>query len=68
MLYAKHEYFDLAADVLAENSDLTLKYIKPEFYDYIEALIFKNANLEESAMRLEEIGNRKLNDLKRITK
>lgn len=40
----KYEYYDLAADVLAENADITLKYIKPEYYDYIEALIFKNAN------------------------
>ena len=32
LLYAKHEYFDLAADILAENSDLSFKFIKPEDY------------------------------------
>ena len=40
LLYTKHEYYDLAADVLAENSDLTFKYIKGKDFEYIEALIF----------------------------
>lgn len=29
LLYSKYEYFDLAADVLAENAHLTYKYLTP---------------------------------------
>uniref|UniRef100_A0A8C9XX20 Tetratricopeptide repeat protein 30 n=1 Tax=Sander lucioperca TaxID=283035 RepID=A0A8C9XX20_SANLU len=29
LLYCKHEYFDLAADVLAENAHLTYKFLSP---------------------------------------
>lgn len=29
ILYCKYEYYDLAADVLAENSHLTVKYLSP---------------------------------------
>ena len=34
----------MAADELAENSELSYKYIKPEDYEYIDALIFKDAS------------------------
>ena len=29
LLYCKYEYYDLAADVLAENADLTYRYLTP---------------------------------------
>ena len=29
LLYCKYEYYDLAADVLAENAHLTYKYLSP---------------------------------------
>uniref|UniRef100_A0A4W6E264 Tetratricopeptide repeat protein 30 n=1 Tax=Lates calcarifer TaxID=8187 RepID=A0A4W6E264_LATCA len=32
LLYCKHEYFDLAADVLAENAHLTYKFLSPVSY------------------------------------
>lgn len=41
LLYIKHEYFDLAADVLAENSSLAYEYLSPELYDFIEAAIMR---------------------------
>lgn len=44
LMYVKYEQFDVAADELAENSDLSYKYIKPEDYEYIEALIFKDSS------------------------
>ena len=39
LLYCKYEYYDLAADVLAENAHLTYKYLTPYLYDFLEALI-----------------------------
>ena len=36
LLYCKYEYFDLAADVLAENAHLTYKYLSPYLYGFLE--------------------------------
>lgn len=44
LMYVKYEQFDVAADELAENSELSYKYIKAEDYEYIEALIFKDSS------------------------
>ena len=68
LMYVKYEQFDVAADELAENSDLSYKYIKPEDYEYIEALIFKDSSQEESLAKLEELSKKYLGNLKRITK
>lgn len=35
----RYNYFDLAADILAENSDLTYKYLRPQEYEFLDALI-----------------------------
>ena len=68
LLYAKYEYFDLAADVLAENSELTFKFINPNDFEYIDALIFQNASLEDTIKRFEELGRKHLDSLKRVTR
>ena len=54
----------MAADELAENSDLSYKYIMPEDYEYIEALIFKDSSQEESLAKLEELSKKYLGNLK----
>lgn len=41
LLYIKYEYFDLAADVLAENAALGYEQLSPELYDFIEAVILR---------------------------
>lgn len=40
LLYCKYQYYDLAADVLAENVDLTYKCNQEDF-EYIDALILQ---------------------------
>ncbi len=30
LLYCKHQYYDLAADVLAENAHLTFQFLSPD--------------------------------------
>lgn len=37
--YLKHQVYDLAADVLAENTHLTFKYLSPELYEFLDATI-----------------------------
>lgn len=39
LLYCKYQYFDMAADILAENTDLTYKSINKEDFEFIDALI-----------------------------
>ncbi|KTF88069.1 hypothetical protein cypCar_00003259 [Cyprinus carpio] len=39
LLYCKYEYFDLAADVLAENAHLTYKFLTPYLYEFLDAMI-----------------------------
>uniref|UniRef100_A0A3Q0STF4 Tetratricopeptide repeat protein 30 n=1 Tax=Amphilophus citrinellus TaxID=61819 RepID=A0A3Q0STF4_AMPCI len=39
LLYCKHEYFDLAADILAENAHLTYKFLSPYMYEFLDALL-----------------------------
>lgn len=39
LLYCKYQYYNLAADILAENADLTFKCISNEDFEYIDALI-----------------------------
>ena len=68
LLYCKYNYFDLAADILAENPDLSVKYITNDDYEYLEALIFQSNNPEETGRRLEILGSKQLENLKRITK
>lgn len=39
ILYCKYNYFDLAADVLAENAELTYKCLSNDDFEYLDALI-----------------------------
>ncbi|EAR85890.1 tetratricopeptide repeat protein (macronuclear) [Tetrahymena thermophila SB210] len=68
VLYCKYQYFDLAADVLAENSDLTFKCIKPEDFEFIDALILQNASPEEAFRKFDALANKHIDQLRKITK
>ena len=46
--YFRYEYYDLAADVLAENAHLTYKYLTPYLYDFLEALITQQTSPDEA--------------------
>lgn len=39
LLYCKYGYYDLAADVLAENAHLTFKYLSQDLFEYLDATI-----------------------------
>lgn len=41
------QYYDLAADVLAENTHLTYKCLSPYLYDFIDAKITQQTSAEE---------------------
>lgn len=48
LMYCKFGYNDRAADVLAEHSDYTYRFINEEEFDYLDAIIFKYASVEET--------------------
>ncbi|KRX06803.1 hypothetical protein PPERSA_11448 [Pseudocohnilembus persalinus] len=68
LLYCKYGYYNLAADVLAENADLTFKVISGEDFEYVDSLILQNVNPEEAYTRFEKLANNHIDTLRKITK
>ncbi|KFM78434.1 Tetratricopeptide repeat protein 30A, partial [Stegodyphus mimosarum] len=68
LLYCKHEYYDLAADVLAENAHLTYKYLTPYLYDFLDALITQQTSPEEAYKKFDEMAARHIETLRKLTK
>ncbi|KAM3722090.1 Tetratricopeptide repeat protein 30A [Dirofilaria immitis] len=68
LLYCKYEYYDLAADVLAENADLASKYLTQYLYDYLDAVITQQTAPMDAYNKFEAIGNEQINELRKLTK
>ena len=68
LLYCKFGYYDLAADVLAENSEFTYKMPNKDDFEFIDAIILQKASPEESLRKLELIANRYIDSLRQFTK
>ncbi|XP_013888312.1 intraflagellar transport protein 70A isoform X2 [Austrofundulus limnaeus] len=68
LLYSKHEYFDLAADVLAENAHLTIKFLTPYVYEFLDALLTCQTAPEEAFRKFDEMSSRLTEQLRRLTK
>ncbi|XP_041830470.1 tetratricopeptide repeat protein 30A [Melanotaenia boesemani] len=68
LLYCKHEYFDLAADVLAENAHLTYKLLSPYLYEFLDALLTCQTAPEEAFRKFEEMNVKLAEQLRKLTK
>ncbi|GIY26722.1 tetratricopeptide repeat protein 30A [Caerostris extrusa] len=68
LLYCKHEYYDLAADVLAENAQLTYKYLTTYLFDFLDALITQQTSPEEAYKKFDEMAARHIETLRKLTK
>ncbi|XP_064406143.1 intraflagellar transport protein 70A-like [Halichondria panicea] len=68
LLYIKHEYFDLAADVLAENAHLTYKCLSPYLWDFIDAQITQQTSPEEAFRKLDALATNHTEKLRKLTK
>ncbi|ELU05516.1 hypothetical protein CAPTEDRAFT_145766 [Capitella teleta] len=68
LLYVKYEYYDLAADVMAENAHLTYKYLTPYLYDFLEAVITRQTSPEEAYRKLDEMASKQTEALRKLTK
>lgn len=68
ILYCKYNYFDLAADVLAENAQLTYKCLSPDDFDYLDALIMGQTSKEEAYRKFDNLANQHIDQLRKYTK
>merc|ERR1712087_1013886 len=68
LLYCKHGFFDLAADILAENADLTYKCMNPQDYEFLDILIMARSSPEEGYKRFDELSAKHIEALRRGTK
>merc|ERR1719476_1300301 len=63
LLYCKYNYFDLAADILAENSDLTYKIMNANDYEFLDALIMAQSSPDEGYGRFDELSSKHIEQL-----
>jgi len=68
LLYCKYSYYDLAADILAENADLTYKCMNPQDYEFLDGLILAQSAPEEAYRRFDELSAKHIDALRRGTK
>ena len=68
LLYCKFEYFDLAADVMAENASFTYKYLSSYLYDYLDAVITMQTNPEDAYKKLDEMANKYTDSMRKMNK
>merc|ERR1711977_508515 len=68
LLYSKYQYYDLAADVLAENSHLTFKYLSTELFEYLDASILCQTTPEEAYRKFDDLANKHIDVLRKLTK
>jgi len=68
LLYCKYNYYDLAADILAENADLTYKCMNAQDYEFLDGLILAQSSPEEAYRRFDELSAKHIEALRRGTK
>ncbi|KAM9784441.1 intraflagellar transport protein 70A isoform 1-T1 [Syngnathus typhle] len=68
LLYCKHEYFDLAADVLAENAHLTYKLLTPYEYEFLDALLTCQTAPEEAFRKFDDMIGKMTEKLRKLAK
>lgn len=68
LLYCKYEYYDQAADVMAENQHLTQKYLSQYLYGFLDALITQQTSPDDAYKKFDEIAVRHTESLRKATK
>mmetsp|Transcript_22908 Transcript_22908/g.65078 ORF Transcript_22908/g.65078 Transcript_22908/m.65078 type:complete len:647 (-) Transcript_22908:204-2144(-) len=68
LLYCKYSYYDLAADILAENAELTYKNMNPQDFEFLDALILAQSSPEEAYRRFDSLTAKHIEALRRGTK
>uniref|UniRef100_A0A7S2EA66 Tetratricopeptide repeat protein 30 n=1 Tax=Ditylum brightwellii TaxID=49249 RepID=A0A7S2EA66_9STRA len=66
LLYCKHEYYDLAADILAENSHLTYNFLSQELFEYLDAAIMVTTSPEEAYRKFDNLSTQYIDRLRKL--
>ncbi|KAG1671845.1 Tetratricopeptide repeat protein 30A [Nymphon striatum] len=57
VLLCKHEQWDVAADVLADNSHLTFNHLTPYLYQFVTCLLTQQTSPEEAFKKFDEMAS-----------
>ena len=68
LLYCKHQYFDLAADVLAENAHLTYKFLDAALYEFLDATLMVQTAPAEAYRKFDDLSKKHIDALRGLTK
>eukprot|EP00743_Colponemidia_sp_Colp-15_P014747 GILK01017551.1.p1 GENE.GILK01017551.1~~GILK01017551.1.p1 ORF type:complete len:432 (-),score=66.00 GILK01017551.1:5-1108(-) len=71
LYFCKYQYFDLAADVLAENTHLSYKYLSQQsqtLYDFLDGMITAQTSPAEAYQKFDQLATRHIDVLRKLTK
>ncbi|KAG2521541.1 hypothetical protein BBO99_00005559 [Phytophthora kernoviae] len=68
ILYTKHGFHDLMADVLAENAHLTFQLLSKDFYDFMDATVTLQTSPEDAYRKYDELATKHVEGLRKLTK
>lgn len=68
LLYCKYGYYDVAADILAENAALSYTHLDPELFAFLDALIIQQTAPEEAYRKFDELAKKHIDVLRKVTK
>ncbi|KAJ3038123.1 Tetratricopeptide repeat protein 30A [Rhizophlyctis rosea] len=69
LLYAKYEYYDAAADLLAANPNLaTVGNANPYLFEYLDATLLRQSAPEEAYKKFDDLANKHVDVLRKLTK
>jgi tetratricopeptide repeat protein 30 len=68
VLHCKHQHYDVAADLLAENAHLTYKLLTPDLYDFLVALVGVDLSPEEAYRNFDKLTGKHTDRLRKLTK
>ena len=66
LLYCKYGHHNLAADIMAENSNLSYDSLSQELYDYLDASVMISVNKEEAFGKFESMSKQCSSRLKKM--
>ena len=68
LLQCQHQFYDLAADMLAQSAGSAQTCLPPELYEYLEATILVATSPEEAYRKYDDLTNKHIDQLRKLTK
>lgn len=68
LFHCKFGYYDLAADILAENQQLAHKFLSIELFDFLDATVMVASSPEEAYRKYDELTTKHVEQLRKLSK